>query len=204
MASIPLSLLNDLERVPRDRRAALLMRHSARHPIVDPDQPYVAMLTEEGIKLAEELGATLGQSFAQGRLMSAPVARCQETALAIARGAGWMGAVSLEEYLSHPFIAPVWDRLSRGEDYRNPPKQVRLTLDLLLDNAEAPPGLDVAVTHDTIVIAVVGALLKAPFMEEFWPDYLEGVFLWRDGDQVQLLWRGEEYCFGTGYRKQRI
>lgn len=200
MASIPESLLNDLKRIPRDCPVALLMRHSARHPIVDPAQPYVAMLTEEGVRLAEELGGLLGKSFSPGRLLAAPVTRCQDTAAAIARGAGWPVDLRIEDCLSHPFIAPAWELVERGQVNGTLPVEVRTTMNLLLGNTGRPPGLDVAVTHDTIVGAVVGALLKAPVTGDFWPDILEGMFTWRDEKEVHVLWRGEERRLSKDYR----
>jgi hypothetical protein len=197
---IPQSLLNDVKRVPIDRPAVLLMRHSARHPIIDPAQPFIAALTEEGVRLAEEFGVVLGGRYSPGKLMSAPVGRCIDTAAAIARGAGWAGAVQSEEYLSHPFIEPAWDQLCRGEVNGVLPRQVRATLDLLLKSERSAPGLDVAVTHDTVLGAVAGCLLKTPVMGEHWPEFLEGLFAWRDGEQVRVLWRGAEWHFGTDYR----
>jgi hypothetical protein len=195
LAAIPVSLLSDLERIPRDRAVTLLMRHSARHPIIDPAEPFIAMLTEEGVHLAEELGGVLGASCAPGRLMSAPVDRCRDTAAAIARGAGWAEVVSAEKYLSHPFIAPAWDMLCRGEVNGSLPAQVQETLKLLLGDLNRPPALDLAVTHDTILGAVVGCVLKAPVMGADWPEYLEGVFTWREDGCTCFLWRGKEHRF---------
>jgi hypothetical protein len=195
LTAVPVSLLSDLQRIPQDRPVALLMRHSARHPILDPNEPFIAMLTEEGVRLAEELGAVLGARCVPGRLMSAPVTRCKETAAAIARGAGWPEKVSEEEYLSHPFILPAWDMLCRGEVNGSLPAQVRSTLNLLLESAGRPPVLDLAVTHDTILGSVVGCLLKAPVMGAYWPEYLEGVFAWKEDNCACFLWRGTDYRF---------
>lgn len=199
MASIPGTLLNDLNRIPRDRPVALLMRHSERFPIVDPAEPYLAQLTPDGVRLAEELGGLLGDRFAHGKFMSAPVDRCRDTAAAIAHGAGWATEVRAEEVLSHPFIGPAFDQLSRGEVNGELAYQAHAVLDLLLDFGERPAGLDVSVTHDTILCVVAGCLLKAPVLGSFWPDYLEGVFAWRDGLRTCFLWRGDSYEFGVDF-----
>jgi hypothetical protein len=134
--------------------------------------------------------------------MSAPVERCRDTAAAIARGAGWKPEVCAEEALSHPFIAPAFDQLSRGEVNGTLPRQAHVTLDLLLDFGERPAGLDVSVTHDTILCVVVGCLFKAPVLGAFWPDYLEGVFAWRDGSRTCFLWRGASYQFEVETHEQ--
>jgi len=174
---------------------ALLMRHSARYPILDPAEPYLAGLTPEGIAMAEELGRQLGRKHRGGRLLSAPVARCMDTAQAVARGAGWPELVSAEERLSHPFIAPAYDSFARGEVNGVLPWQAGAVLELLLADANRGAQLDVMVTHDTILVTVAGCLLQAPVLKEFWPDYLEGMFVWRAEEQVCVRWRGSERRF---------
>lgn len=193
MAEIPLSIIEGLGRIPRDRPVALLMRHSARHPIIDPSDPDAALLTEEGVRLAEEFGGLLKGQTACGRLMSSPVERCLDTAAAIARGAGWETKVQADLRLSHPFIEPAWEKFQRGEVDGVLPAQVRAAFDLLMGTANPAPAIDIMVTHDTIVGAMVGCLLKAPVTEQYWPGFLEGVFLWRNERKIHALWRGEEW-----------
>jgi hypothetical protein len=193
--TIPVALLSDLERIPRDRPVALLMRHSARFPITDPAETYLVTLTEEGVQLAEELGIIIGREFQGGRLVSSPVGRCIATAEAIARGAGWNGLVVEDERLSHPHIEPAWDQLNRGEVNGVLPRPVLAALELVFDQPQSQPLLDILVTHDTIVGTFAGCLLKAPVLKEHWPGFLEGLFLWRDQDQVRVRWRGQEATF---------
>ena len=145
--------------------------------------------------MAEELGALLGRLYSPGRLLSAPVGRCHDTVQAIARGAGWTGQVQAEKRLSHPFIEPAWDAYSRGEVNGLLPRQVHSVLALLLAQNEPGPLLDVMVTHDTIIGTIAGCLLKAPVMKEFWPGFLEGLFVWHSGEQVHVRWRGTDWQF---------
>ena len=214
--TIPVSLLYDVERVLRDSlseplpRVALLMRHSVRFPIVVPSDTYVVGLTEEGVRLAEELGELLGQSFAPGRLRSSPVGRCRATVEAIARGAGWTARVRADRHLSHPYIAPAWDLVERAQSGRANglngaipaplPELLRWVLgaersahQAVLPLLEEPPLLDVLVTHDTIVGAVAGGLLRMPVLGPDWPGYLEGLLFWRAEGRVRVRWRGTEY-----------
>ena len=197
---IPVTLLTDFNRVPRDRPVALLMRHSARFPITDPERGFEVPLTEEGVRLAEELGEIFGKEFPCGRLMASPVGRCLATADAIARGAGWELHATAEERISHPFIEPAWDLLYAGKVNGVLPAQVGETLRMLLDHHHHVPELDVMVTHDTVLGAVVGCLLHAPFKNEHWPVFLEGVFLWREGQHIAALWRGEKKLFSADFR----
>jgi hypothetical protein len=56
------------------------------------------------------------------------------------------------------------------------------------------------VTHDTILVTVVGCLLKAPVLgEKHWPGYLEGLFIWQDGKQVHIRWRGRQWVFDEDF-----
>lgn len=198
--AIPPLLLYDLESIPRDRPVTLLMRHSARYPITDVALTYEVGLTEEGVRMAEELGEIIGRQFFPGRMMAAPVGRCLDTVEAIARGAGWKGGVYPDNRLSHPFISPAWDLIEHGGLNGVLPVQVRETLNLLLDfvgngSSGSPARLDIMSTHDTVVGAVVGCLLRAPILGPDWPGFLEGIFLWREDSQVHTRWRGKEDTF---------
>jgi len=84
---LPLSLISDLEMIPSDRPVTSSWPLGP-HPIIDPSYPYVALLTEEGVQMAESW-APLGAAFHRRRLLSAPVTRCLDTVRAIVRGAGW-------------------------------------------------------------------------------------------------------------------
>ncbi len=225
--SIPSSLLYDVEHVLRDsgaeppQRVALLMRHSVRFPIVHPADTYVVGLTEEGVRLAEDLGGLLGQRFEPGRLRSSPVGRCRATGEAIARGAGWMARVRADRRLSHPFIEPAWNLVestqsgrANGRNGAVPaplPELLRWMLgterysaaarsqgvsqaarQAYLPLPDVRPLLDVLVTHDTIVGAVAGGLLHLPVLGQDWPGYLEGLLFWWADGRARVRWRGVE------------
>jgi hypothetical protein len=197
----------------RPNKVVLLMRHSVRFPIVNPADTYVVTLTEEGVRLAEELGALLAKRFLPGRLRSSPVGRCRATAEAIARGAGWTVKVRADMHLSHPFIEPAWGMLERGEVNGVLPEPVRDTLRWALGGREVArqaylpllenrPVLDVLVTHDTIVAVVAGCLLHAPVLgPDYWPGYLEGILLWWAEGQLHARWRGMEGIFSEQFSR---
>jgi len=193
--TIPPSLLTDLSRVPDDRPAVILMRHAARFPITDPYDHSMVSLTDEGVRDAEVLGVLLKSRFKPGRLLSSPVERCINTAAAIARGAAWSEPVTVDERLSHPFIAPGWLLVERGKLTTSIPFQVLVVLYLMLQQGGDQPRFDVLVTHDTVVGAVVGGTLRMPVLGDDWPRFLEGVFAWREADRVILRWRGTTVAF---------
>ena len=197
ITGIPAKLMIDLRMIPRDRPVALLMRHAARFPILDPALTFEIGLTEEGVRTAEELGSLLSDWFQPGRFLAAPVGRCLDTAAAIARGAGWTVDVLPDDRLSHPFMAPAFGIMTQEQVNEALPVQVRVALDLLLhapDLAAFEPGprLDVMVTHDTVLGTLVSGLMHEPITQKNWPGYLEGLFIWEAGGQVHARWRGEE------------
>jgi hypothetical protein len=189
---IPKSLLNDLERIPADRPVALLLRHAARFPIPDQARSLEILLTEEGMRDAEELGAILGKRMPGGRLLAPQVDRCLATANAIAIGAGWQKQAQPDDRLSHAFIVPVWERVAAGEEMKKMPLQVRIILDLMLESPRGRPRLDVMATHDSVMAVMAYTLLRAPVLAENWPGFLEGLFAWQDEGHAAILWRGEE------------
>ena len=192
---IPETLTKDLLLVPRDRAVTLLMRHSARFPIIPPDEGWEVMLTPEGEQMAEDLGAVIGPQFAEGLLRSSPVERCRATAAAIARGAGWSGSVLADERISHGFHEPCWNLVYSNGINGIVPEPIPQALGLLVDRDSDGPRLNVMVTHDTVLCSMVGGLLRAPVLGEHWPNYLEGVFFWQEKQQIRALWRGMDYRF---------
>ncbi len=203
-------------------RVTLLMRHSVRFPIVKPEDTYVVGLTEEGIRLAEELGRLLGQRFLPGRLRTSPVGRCRATVEAIARGAGWEAKVRADHHLSHPFISPAWELVERAQSGRpngsngvipaplpdllrwvtggdRPNGDSQMALQAFLPIVDARPLLDILVTHDTIIGAVAGGLLHKPVLGPDWPGYLEGLLFWRSEGHLRVRWRGVSYILGDNF-----
>lgn len=191
------------------------MRHSVRFPIVHPADTYVVGLTEEGVRLAEDLGDLLGQHFEPGRLRSSPVGRCRATGEAIARGAGWAARVRADRRLSHPFIEPAWNLVESTQSGRangrngaipaplpellrwvlgaeRPSGATQAARQAYLPLPDVRPVLDVLVTHDTIVGAVAGGLLHMPVLGPDWPGYLEGLLFWWAEGRARVRWRGVE------------
>lgn len=187
--------------MPDDRPAAVLLRHAARFPITDPYEHSMVGLTEEGERDAEVLGVLLKSRFKPGRLLSSRVERCVNTAVAIARGASWTVPVQVDDRLGHPFIAPGFLLVERGKLANTVPFQVQAVLSLMLRADDSSPHLDVLTTHDTVVGAVAGGILRAPVFGDNWPGFLEGVFAWKDDDRVIVCWRGQEAAFSESLEK---
>jgi len=180
-----------LAALPQDRPVSLLIRHSQRVEILDSANVYNAGLTPEGISAAVDFGFRLAQNRTLRRIVSSPVSRCVDTAVAIARGADWNLLVRIDDRISHPFIRPVWQSLPfiHYPDSPIPPE-----LAALLRLLSAEPGsagvIDVFVTHDTVVGSLAGYATGLPVNNGSTPNYLEGVFVWEEGQAFKILWRG--------------
>ncbi|MDO8970642.1 MAG: histidine phosphatase family protein [Saprospiraceae bacterium] len=174
-------------------RAGLILRHSARYPILKDEEVFTVGLTQAGVEQAEALGRHLTKIRQPGRIFSSPIGRCLDTASAIARGARWSQTVNPDYHLSHPYIAPVWSALPICWEEDPVPGQVAELINLVLEGDDTPGVLDIFVTHDTIVASIAGYFMGVGFhYPAYWPEFLEGVLVWRNDTGVHFRWRDDE------------
>jgi len=191
--AIPAYVLSALALTPPEQHISLFMRHSIRFPIVDPAETYLVGLTPEGVALAEEFGDWIGEMRRPGRIMTSPVGRCIDTGTAISRGVGWPGDVIIEDRLGFPFIQPSWDRLLAGATNGDTSREAWQTLNMLLEDTNKPGGVNIYITHDCNVAYLARCLLGDVVNEANWPNFLEGLIVWRAENQVRIVWRGKNY-----------
>lgn len=203
------------ELLPADRPAALLLRHAEREPILTPEESLTAPLTAGGRRRAEELGRRLAR-FPRLVLHHSPVGRCRQTAEAVARGAEDAGCPDVKlagelRVLGGPYMLDwrtVMPRfLERGagpfmRDWfagRQPPglvrdsrQSARQQLEHLQEQVSSAgaAGLFLNVSHDINVLLVRHFYLEHGQELFGWPEYLEALALYRDGDAWRLR-RGE-------------
>lgn len=175
---------------PADRRVALVIRHSVRYPIIDEESILTAELTPEGVMLAEDLGSQLVTVRNVRHIVTNYIKRCIDTAEALRRGTGQHKVIEHDHRLSHPFIGPVWDALPINWPQDPLPSRIVEVLELAFSYSDLPGAVDVFVTHDTIVGVLAGYLMNEEFNDQNWPNYLEGILLWRDQDELCASWRG--------------
>jgi hypothetical protein len=191
--AIPAYVLSALALTPPEKHVSIFMRHSIRYPIIDPAETMVVGLTPEGVELAEEFGSWLGEARRPGRIMTSPVERCIDTGVAIGRGASWPGDVTIDDRLGFPFIQASWDRLLAGETNGSTSKEAWQTLNMLLEDTNLSSGVNIYITHDCNVAYMSRSLLGDLVNEVNWPAFLEGLVVWREKNQVQIVWRGKIY-----------
>lgn len=207
---VPPSTLRWVAEAPLDRPVAVLIRHSARPPLPPGDTGYAVPLTEVGVRLAEELGRTLGARIVS--LHASPLLRCVQTAEAIARGSGRPIPFVSDRLLGDPGVYVLhgdeaWSHWqARGHEglmahlvaaheplpgMARPAHAARFLVHHMLAS-RAEPGLRVFVTHDSLVTATAARILDVPLTKEDWPWYLEAALFWSSGEHIEARYRDRD------------
>ena len=69
---------------------------------------------------------------------------------------------------------------------------VDLLLGLTASDLRSHGRLNIYVTHDAILAVLVAHLYRLSVDEIGWPNYLDGLLLWRFGERLHFIWRGLE------------
>lgn len=208
---LPPSVLNLLDRSPTDCPVVVLLRHSVRDHIPQGRTGHFVPITAWGRQLAIELGGLL-----RGRLRTlhtSPLARCVQTAQALAEGAGADLAVVPNRLLGDPGVFVLdgrrawenWEQLGHEgvmghlvseagalSGMARPDEAARFLVQSMLAAAANRPGVHVFVTHDSLVTATAARLLGKPLGRDDWPWYLEGAFFWAADDGIHSAYREQE------------
>ena len=212
------SIEEGLRSVPVGADVSLIVRHAEREAIPEGEFGQDVPLTPAGIESAEQLGAVLA-GWRGETVRCSPLPRCVQTAAALARRAGWspkiVGNAILGEpgpfvtgdeagqyFLKHGILEIVRQQLHEDA----PPPGMRPTaegINLLLRLTASELGHDgcmrVFVTHDAILAVFMARLFGLRHDEVPWPQYLDGLILWRSDGGLKCSWRGLEettYPFG--------
>ena len=204
------SVVDRLSLVPPEADVSLVLRHAEREEIPAGTFGDDVPLTANGVAASKGLGSLLsGRELSAFR--SSPLARCVNTAKAMARGAGWAveavpdhllgdhGAFVIDPSVCGPLLLEIGIRelVRRQLDDGLPPPGMRPTADgvkLLLGMAAGGLGRDgllrVHVTHDSILAVLVGRLFGLGVDDFRWPGYLDGLLLWRQDGRLHFSWPG--------------
>ena len=195
-------------------RVAAVMRHAARHPIADPQQPQLAELTAEGCAAAVAFGEQLGD-FSRLRLWHSPVNRCAHTAQCIGEGATRAG-VQVELRGAHDALGIDYIRdlaeagrltVQHGEHFvrlwfegRVPPQvidpvpqlaamKLAFLRERLAEPAAEPGTLDLHVSHDWNIILLREYFVGVRHEDAGWLTFLDGVAFRRDERGLRAVYR---------------
>lgn len=208
MNDLPTTLVRDLTALPLGSGAVLLLRHGRRGDLPPNEPGDLIPLTTAGRVQSAALGKWLGTRI--GTVRSSPVLRCRQTAEAILVGAGCNGALEVDSLLGAPgpFVVDgdmAWPHflrfgsrlLARLQLAAVPLAGMRpveegcaLLLRDLLARPVRPGKVDLRVTHDLIIVLLAGHLLHVADPDALWPDFLEGILLRQEGQEVIGSYQG--------------
>lgn len=217
-----IDLLPDLE-----TPVTLFTRHSIRELVAGQGLAgYDLQLTPQGRDLAQSWGAHLVEHTQRElqHCISSPIQRCLDTAALMIQGAdqSCSDEVTAIDVVSQGLLvepgsfvidiqqaAPYFRRQGalgfinsfinqRLPGMKHPVSGVLDVLELIYhSHPEQPAGLSLAVSHDTIIAALVAVISKRQQInQEDWPAMMEGLFVWFEGDDfhhshLHWIWRGE-------------
>jgi broad specificity phosphatase PhoE len=211
---IPPSMLRWLSAVPAGAAVAVLLRHSVREDLPPGDAGYALPITQDGVRLATDLGTLIGTRLRT--LQTSPLPRCIQTAEAMRSGAAVDILIGVDRLLGDPGVYVIDDQRAaanwqeRGHEgvmeclvkqeaplpgMAAPGPAARRLLQHMLAIAGATPGLHVFVTHDSLVTSTAARILGEQLGKADWPAYLEAAFFWRDNKHVIAAYRGQRSCY---------
>ncbi len=197
--------------MPADTDVALVLRHAEREEIPSGTFGVDVPLTAVGVESAERLGSALSEIRPPVGVTSSPVPRCVQTAAAILRGGGFEKEAAVDWRLGDPgpfvvdtetsgalFLETGILEITRRQlsDVEPPPgmrgtsEGVGLLLDLTAKELGNSGRLNVYVTHDAILAVLVAHLYRLSVDDIGWPEYLDGLLLWRSTGRLNFAWRG--------------
>lgn len=211
-------LLATIHSLTAHRTVAAVLRHAARHPIIDPREPLAAELTTAGKQDAEDFGAKI-TGFDRLRLFHSPVKRCQQTAEGVAAGAARAG-LAVEVIGPQPDLGVAYildqvetGRLSgvHGENFvrlwftnqvpagfiERAPDIIRRKIAYVAARLgePVPPArrrLDLHISHDWNVIILRELLLGVRHEEAGWAPFLDGVAFAAEAKKLRAFYRGRD------------
>ena len=209
-----------LAMVPEDVNVSLVIRHAESKEIPVGTFGHNVNLTAQGLQAAEQLGAALSEKRTIN-VVSSPVPRCVQTAQGILDGAGSSAEIITDRRLGDPgaFIVdpeiagPLFLELPIPEiarhqlqdatplpGMRRTKEGVAIFLDLVTKKLGGNGRLDMFVTHDVILAVLVGSILGLTIEETGWPDFLEGLLVWRSDSFFHASWREtrQNFCHPLG------
>lgn len=206
-------MIRTAELVPNNN-IKLIIRHSIRPSIIDPNCSYAVKLSKEGKLLAEFFGKNI--EFGLGNLCSSDVPRCIQTLQSMLKARNEIKDIIInKEILNEVFIKDhelckntfinegkmkiIIQKLSMNMElpgFFTLAESVKKMLDYIFLIGNENNKLDIFCTHDFHIALLYSAL----FCEESsvdidnlranWPMMLEGMFLWGNRNDFYSGWRG--------------
>ena len=205
---IPPHLPVIMSEIPMDVPVAILLRHSVRPPMPPQGHGNDLELTEDGHRIARELGAVFGEKLCSTH--SSPIQRCIQTAEALGVGAQKTLPIHQDRLLGDPGVyvldgeiaGAYWQQRGIKETIIDlmqideplpgmaaPAPAARFLVRHMLKISAGRIGYHVFVTHDSVQMVTASRFFPEPLSDRHWPWFLDAIFLWRDGDSFRMAYK---------------
>jgi len=209
MISIPESYINGLKIIPENTPVAIVMRHAERFDIKRGEVGLDVSLTEDGEKSAFKLGS----DHLKGKISnvySSYIQRCIDTGENILKGAENtnikiepMAILAGDEifindfqkmaefYMTNGMLTLLDLAYDRKEivGLNNVEASVYSFINVILEKIENQNGISLFITHDMFISLIAGEIFRHKTTGENWPDFMEPIFIWKDGSDIKLFFR---------------
>lgn len=211
-------LTNELDLLDSEGSLCLLIRHARRERIEEAtaESAFKAALTPAGHEQARVFGAGLPTSRPTF-IHYSPVPRCKDTADRIAEGFASAGGeatvVGPRQLLGATFVKDERQVIAtfaslglrgfmrawyRGELPRSMVEDPRLAAEELLDGLtprkdDSGPILEINVSHDVVIVALLGIACDVESLDFPWPGFLDGTILETTSQGAVLRYHGQHY-----------
>lgn len=205
---IPPHLPIIMSEIPTDVPVAILLRHSVRPPMPAQGHGNDLLLTEDGHRIAHELGAIFGEKLCS--LHSSPIQRCIQTAEALGVGAQKTLPIRQDRLLGDPGVfvldgevaGAYWQKRGIKQTIIDlmqideplpgmaaPAPAARFLVQHMLEVSGDIAGYHVFVTHDSVQMITASCFLPQPLSDYHWPWFLDAIFFWRDGESIGMAYK---------------
>ena len=205
-----IALKKDLKDIYRNYPMIILLRHAERFEISKGRSGSNIQLTDNGRKASELLGKNL---FYQniGHIYSSPINRCLDTGRNILIGAeqktlpiiqdvvlGNPGCfvsdskICGEYFATHGTIETVLEYLRKQNlpGFRNLEEGANILKNYLIKNISVNKNkINLAISHDAIIMAFIAHFLQWEFSEDNWHNYCEGIILFKKNNHFFLRYK---------------
>lgn len=198
---------------PNNANIKLLLRHSLRNHY--ENVKFEEQLTREGKVMAESFGRGLVNDNI-GKIVTSYAKRCIETGEYIIKGYGKNADFTQSDELTYLWIK---DRKIWSNTYENIyGKDIHKIIQDLLDRKEVlgvftidecieklmnlmfstdsenkstnNSTFDIFISHDAFIMPLICYLTKSKVSDIKWLYMLEGIFLWKEDNNLNIIWRG--------------
>jgi len=209
MITIPKSYMDGLKVIPQNTPVAIIMRHAERFDIKRGEVGLDVSLTEDGRKSALKLGS----EYMRDKILnvySSYVERCIDTGENILKGANnhniqieKLNALAGDDifindfkkmsefYMTNGMLALLDLAYERKKivGLNNIEASVYKFINLVTEKIENKNGISLFITHDMFISLIAGEIFRHKTTGENWPDFMEPIFIWKEGGDIKLFFR---------------